>query len=475
MEMKLQHLEEPRLVFAYGEHVCPRHGIAAYRVFDATDSVRRDRVLVGAIGDSVSLEAFNQWLERCRNAIDRDSSAVQENLFPSFCGFKKGEGFDADLVTHADLQRQLRNTDVAELIEEKTTRQRVQKAVDLFYEEVKFLSEHRQVDVIVCVIPDRLHKVIAFDAKDEPEESLDASHDVTGEMNFRRALKAKAMHLGKPLQLMRETSLQSRVKTQQDDATKAWNFCSALYYKSGPTIPWKLASAQARPTSCALGISFYRSRDLQSLNTSLAQIFDELGNGLILRGTPVDISREDRNPHLSREQASQLFRRALEEYRVAMKTMPARVVVHKTSSYSQDEIAGFDEVAQELRIHTVDFVTVLDSKLRVFRKGQYPPYRGTFVSLTESRHLLYTRGSVWFYETYPGGHIPEPIEIRIVRSEESPTFLAAEILGLTKMNWNNTQFDGKYPVTLGCARKVGEILKYLGEHERTQSRYSYYM
>src|SRR5262245_44147658 len=61
-DMKLQHLEEPRLVFAYGEHVCPRHGIAAYRVFDAKDSVRRDKVLVGAVGDSVSLEAFNQWI-----------------------------------------------------------------------------------------------------------------------------------------------------------------------------------------------------------------------------------------------------------------------------------------------------------------------------------------------------------------------------------------------------------------------------
>ena len=473
--MKLQHLQEPRLVFADGEHICPRHGIATYRVFDAKETVRRDRVLVGAVGDSVSLEAFGKWIERCKLPIDADPSAIQPRLFPSFCGFAKGIGFDAELVSHPDLHRQLRNTDVEQLISVPTTRQRVKNAVELYYESVKFLSEHRQVDVIVCIIPDRLHKVISRDARDEPAESLETSHDVTGEMNFRRALKAKSMHLGKPLQLIRELSLQSDVKTQQDDATKAWNFSSALYYKSGPTIPWKLASGQARPTSCAIGISFYRSRDYQSLHTSLAQIFDELGNGLILRGTPVDISREDRNPHLSAEQASELFRRALDEYRVAMKTMPARVVVHKTSSYANEEIKGFNEAARDLRIDTVDFVTVLDSKLRLFRRGQYPPYRGSFISLGDKRHLLYTRGSVWFYETYPGLYIPEPIEMRIVRSEESPTFLANEILGLTKMNWNNTQFDGKYPVTLGCARKVGEVLKYLGEHERTQSRYSYYM
>lgn len=473
--MKLQHLPEPKLAFAHGEHVCPRHGIAAFRVFDAKESVRRERILVGAVGDSVSLELFSKWIERCKSSIERDTAAVQPNLFPAFCGFRKGEGFDTDLLSHPDLHRQVRNTDVSDILNLPTIRTRVEQAVELYYENVKFLAEHRQVDVVVCIVPDRLHEVIALDARDEKDESLDASHDVTGEMNFRRALKAKAMHLGKPLQLIREISLNSGVKTQQDDATKAWNFSTALYYKSGPTIPWKLVSGPPRPQSCALGIAFYRSRDYQSLNTSLAQIFDELGNGLILRGTPVDLDRDDRNPHLTEDQAATLFTRALDEYRIAMKTMPARVVVHKSSSFTPEEIAGFDAAARALRIDTVDLLTVIGSKLRVFRHGQYPPYRGTLVSLDQGRHLLYSRGSVWFYKTYPGMYIPEPIELRVVRSEESPTFLASEVLGLTKMNWNNTQFDGKYPVTLGCARKVGEILKYLGDEDRTQSRYSYYM
>lgn len=415
------------------------------------------------------------WIDRCKTPIEAVPEASQPKLFPGYCGFSKGFGFDAELVSHTDLNRQLRNTDIAEIIKIPTIRQRVERAVEVYYENVKFLAEHRQVDVIVCVVPDRLHEVIALDARSDAEETLDAMHDVTGEMNFRRALKAKAMHLGKPLQLLREASLKQGSKTLQDDATKAWNFSTALYYKSGPTIPWKLVTNPSQPASCAVGVAFYRSRDYQSLNTSLAQIFDELGNGLILRGTPVDISREDRNPHLTSEQATVLLKRALEEYRVAMKTMPARVVVHKSSGFTPEEIGGFDEAAQDMRIHTVDFVTVLDSTLRLFRQGQYPPYRGTFSSLDPVRHLLCTRGSVWFYETYPGMYIPEPIELRIVRSEESPLFLATEILGLTKMNWNNTQFDGKYPVTLGCARKVGEILKYLGEEERPQSRYSYYM
>jgi argonaute-like protein implicated in RNA metabolism and viral defense len=65
--------------------------------------------------------------------------------------------------------------------------------------------------------------------------------------------------------------------------------------------------------------------------------------------------------------------------------------------------------------------------------------------------------------------------VRIIESDESPGQICKEILGLTKMNWNNTQFDQKYPVTIGCARKVGQIMKYVPEGEHPQIRYSYYM
>ena len=284
------------------------------------------------------------------------------------------------------------------------------------------------------------------------------------------------MPLAKPLQLIRQVSIgKAQVADQQDDATKAWNFCTALYYKSGPTIPWKLAQDSAKVQSCAIGISFYRSRDRQTLSTSLAQIFDELGNGLILRGTPVDLDKDDRVPRLSANQTYDLLRAALNEYRVALRTYPARVVIHKSSNFSEEEIDGLESAAQDLAIDTVDFVTVMDSKLRLFRNGNYPPYRGTLAQLDDNRALLYTRGSVWHYQTYPGLYVPRPIELRIVKSEESSSFIVSEVLGLTKMNWNNTQFDGKYPVTLGCSRKVGEIMKYLHDSDTPQIRYGYYM
>ena len=463
------------MLFANGTHICPRRGITEYGVFDQSQATRRQEIFIGGVGTSHCVDLLTRWIERCRGVIAAASDVKQENLRLPFCGFNQGSGFGTDITFSSDLSRTLKNSEVKEILDIKNRDQRVLKAINYYYENIKFLAQNRHVDVIVCVIPEKLYKVIATE-ENSGEETLEDEESHFEELNFRRALKAKTMPLGKPLQLIRQVSLnETKVPGQQDDATKAWNFCTALYYKSGPTIPWKLDQSSAKASSCAVGLSFYRSRDRQILRTSLAQIFDELGNGLILRGTPVEIDKRDRVPRLSAQQAYELLMAALKEYRVALRTYPARVVIHKSSIFSEEEIEGLESAARKVNIDTVDFITVMDSELRLFREGNYPPYRGTLAQIDENRQLLYTRGSVWYYQTYPGLYVPQPIELRIVKSEESLSFIAREILGLTKMNWNNTQFDGKYPVTLGCSRKVGEIMRYLTDSDTPQIRYGYYM
>ena len=444
-------------------------------MFDQSQATRRSEIYVGGIGTSNCIDLLDKWIKRCGGVIAAASDAKQENLRLPFCGFNSKSGFGTDMRFSTDLSRTLKNSEVQEILDIGDRTTRVLRSIECYYENIKFLAQNRHVDVIVCVVPENLYEAIAIE-ETAGEETLEADESQYEELNFRRALKARAMPLAKPLQLIRQVTLdETKVAGQQDDATKAWNFCTALYYKSGPTIPWKLDQDNARASACAVGISFYRSRDRQTLNTSLAQIFDELGNGLILRGTPVDIDKDDRVPRLSAQQAHDLLAAALNEYRIALRTYPARVVIHKSSNFSDDEIDGLESAASAVNIDSVDFVTVMDSKLRLFRDGNYPPYRGTLAQIDEARQLLYTRGSVWYYQTYPGLYVPQPIELRSVKCEESPNFIAREILGLTKMNWNNTQFDGKYPVTLGCSRKVGEIMKYLTDADTPQIRYGYYM
>ena len=433
-------------------------------------------IILGVVGSAEDLEAFARLMERMKSPIISEKAEHKKNLFPDFCGFNDSTGFYSNLIFNEELGRQLKNSDINEVLKNKDRNQLVEAAINLYYEEVKFLSQNRPVDIVICILPKKIYDQVSKETLiDEPDEDLPVVETVSGELNFRRALKARCMHFAKPLQLIRGESLKEDVASQQNDATKAWNLSSAIYYKAGARNPWRLDADVTKPQSCALGVAFYRSRDKKSLNTSLAQVFDELGNGLILRGTPVNLAKDDRTPRLTANQSYDLFVSALAEYKNALRNFPARVVIHKSSNFSDEEMTGFEGAASDLDIDSVDFVTVMDSKLRLFRNGNYPPFRGSLMSVNEQRHLLYTRGSVWYYKTYPGMYIPQPLELRIIKSEQSPTFIAREILGLSKMNWNNTQFDGKYPITLSCARKVGEIMKYLEESDRPQIRYGYYM
>ena len=112
---------------------------------------------------------------------------------------------------------------------------------------------------------------------------------------------------------------------------------------------------------------------------------------------------------------------------------------------------------------------------KLFRAGTYPPWRGTLLSLDEQSQVLYTRGSVEFFAAYPGMYVPVPLWLRCQRVEQTPAALAAEILALTKLNWNSSQFDNMEPITLRAAKQVGDILKHVPPGGHLEPRYSYYM
>ncbi|GGX31661.1 hypothetical protein GCM10010383_72530 [Streptomyces lomondensis] len=56
-------------------------------------------------------------------------------------------------------------------------------------------------------------------------------------------------------------------------------------------------------------------------------------------------------------------------------------------------------------------------------------------------------------------YIPRPIGIRPVIPARNPRELAAEVLALTKMNWNQTRLDGRLPATLRTANQVKSVLR----------------
>jgi hypothetical protein len=72
-------------------------------------------------------------------------------------------------------------------------------------------------------------------------------------------------------------------RSRQDEASRAWNLHVALYYKAGGT-PWRLRRASTDLATCFVGVSFYRAAGSVTLDTAVAHILNERGDGVIVRG-----------------------------------------------------------------------------------------------------------------------------------------------------------------------------------------------
>ncbi|MEZ0612344.1 hypothetical protein ACAW74_27795 [Fibrella sp. WM1] len=480
--MKLTNLPEPLLEFGNGNtSICPKDGIRRFGPYDIHQQDRPEKVVVGVIGKSDSVDVVLTWLSECKYIVDAKPSK-QSRLFPSFMGFQEQNGFCSRLVYEEEYIRRINNTEFEEVYKVGSEDDVIESAVELYVRKIKWLSENKKPSVILCVVPESFVQHFNPNTKAEEGDAVDETSDeeekssTKQEYNFRRMLKARAMKHHIPIQIIRDR-INNPSGEMQDKASIAWNLFTALYYKAAGT-PWSLIRPPASVV-CYAGISFYQSRDRKSMQTSIAQIFNELGKGVILRGEdPIHVKKNDPVPHLTAEQSYRLMNRALAEYRESLHLAPQRLVVHKTSNFTEAEQEGIVEAARENRIDALDMVTIHQgTTFRLFREERYPPVRGTLLSFDEKNHLLYSRGSVPYFETYPGQYIPNPLQIRLFRHDASAELICNEILGLTKMNWNNTQFDRRLPITIECARKVGDILKYLpeGDDSDMELRYSFYM
>ena len=300
-------------------------------------------------------------------------------------------------------------------------------------------------------------------------------------------LKARAMHLGFPIQIVWEDVLdenakiplkvkQSSARQIQDLAGRSWNLLTTLYYKGTGRIPWRRMPKEGEYTACYIGISFYREVGGQQLFTSAAQMFDERGRGFILKGRRAHTESRGRHPYMTQEDARAIIEDVLAAYKVHHKTLPARVVVLKTSRFKDEEAEGIIQALDAVGTEMRDLVWIQESySVKILRDGSYPVLRGTFVELGRNG-LLYTTGSMPYYGTYPGMYDPRPLLLAPHHSCDSTiSQLAEEIFSLTKVNWNSTQMNQRLPIPIQAARKVGEVLKYMDEGQVESSDYRRYI
>jgi hypothetical protein len=189
--MNYTYLEEPLLEFGEDTHICPRAGIADFSVYDSKNHPRRNDIYIGAIGTNPNFDLFNAWLKKISTQIPAKSSD-KPNLFPPFIGFNKYSGYKKDFVLSDTNIKPILSKEISKIINIKQSIERIEAAVKLYAEKIKFLAQNKTPEVIVCIIPDKLYDVIhsqRITADEQAEDHLESKV----ETNFRRMLKAKTM------------------------------------------------------------------------------------------------------------------------------------------------------------------------------------------------------------------------------------------------------------------------------------------
>jgi hypothetical protein len=493
LAIKLSHYDDPLLEFGSGEYATPKDGLATAGPYSLRLGGSHQRQLrVGIVGTSATIRAADGLLQRLKGGLRSDSPNLA--LFPDFPPFvdvfacelhRAPDAIVSDSALRSALGRRPRDAFVA--------------CIDLWAEGIESLSERDVVpDVVVCALPPELvercrrieqalparirqhvqrNKALRnagqgtlFDATEAT--SIEAAAEPTVEdllyRDFRLALKARAMSARMPIQLLTEHAWDDE-KRNEDPATRAWNLGVALFYKSGG-IPWR--TRPRTEETCFVGVSFHHLRTTHRhvVYSSVAQAFSSDGEGYALRGEARPWDEQTRQPHMTAKQAEELIRNVVDAYRARSGRSPLRLVIHKTSAYTDDERTGIMRALDSVPL--VQMLTLRDGDFRLMRQGTYPPHRGTACQVGDARYL-FTVGYMPQVLTYPGPHIPVPLEV--LGAGDDFDGAVEDILALTKMNWNSAKSWGALPISLSFARKVGGVMAELPTDQSPNASFRYYM
>ena len=297
--------------------------------------------------------------------------------------------------------------------------------------------------------------------------SFRTASDISPDFNLHDALKLYATEKGIKLQLIEEKSINS-----YDPCKVMWGLSTSLYAKATGVL-WHPEAIQN--DTAYIGIS-YAFSEQKRICIGCSQLFDSTGTGIrmVLRKINNPIFLGKSNPYMREDDARTMMTELREQYyHSAPVNALKRVVIHKTTPFIREEIAGIMQAFSGIE---VELVQIQDyCPWRGIRFGTDPGpkaygfavKRGLAVKLDRDSFLLWTHGCVIHpelsgsYNYYKGSRgIPAPLLVRRFAGKASGDTLAKEILMLTKMNWNSG--DSLYktlPVTLDFAKVLARMSK----------------
>ncbi|HEU4675297.1 MAG TPA: hypothetical protein VFS29_04885 [Motilibacteraceae bacterium] len=313
-------------------------------------------------------------------------------------------------------------------------------------------------DVVVFYLPERWQE-----------------HFVAPEFDLHDHVKAAAATLGLPTQIVTDQAMTYRCR-----ASVNWRLSTALYAKAGGT-PYKLATGGLLdPSTAYVGLAYgirEPGRSGQGFVVCCSQMFDAQGGGLEFVAYEVSDEVDPRNPLLSAAQMRLVLARALNVYadRHAGRR-PTNLVVHKTIPFTDDEAQGAADAWGRVEGLTCISLTrpgwrgVLVTGVGDERSGGprygYAVDRGTLVQLDGHRALLWVAGNAreatLTGKSYLQGGKGTPRPLLLTRHVGAGPLAepAAQVLALTKMDWNTDALYGSLPATLTYAQVLARIVKH---------------
>lgn len=500
--MKVIRLPEPQLRFKNGIATYCKVGLNVGGPYDSIKDSHKNKIVLGLIGTKELVDKTRDWVSLCNDEIPskphKEKDDINKELFPDFPGCSLA--FESTLVIEDRFVQEIKLGEYGKLDRANNVAY-TKGLIELFEEKLKLMLEvsgDLKPDVILCVLTEEMydlghaagdyHKKLKrkeidpnqlnifrdidlFSDKPDPKDEEEPFY-----LNFRSMMKKVAMSkgVGVPVQLLRPSTIDPDDKTTQNAATKAWNFCTGVYYKAG-NHPWILDDIDKK--TCYLGISFYHRKSAyqDDVYTSMAHMFANDFEDIILRGRKVEFDEVLGEPFLDYDKSNTLITSALKVFSTHREAKPKRIVIHKTSGFREAEVKGFSEALDKENI-MYDLVTLRKSPMRMIRYGSMPVPRGSMYAV-DDLNFLYTKGYVPELRTYPGVHVPAPFEVIRAKGDSSYKEISKEILSLTKLNWNTADFCSGLPITIGFSRNVGQVLKVFEETEteEPEQRYRFYM
>ena len=320
-----------------------------------------------------------------------------------------------------------------------------------------FQTQLSDFDVLVIYIPKSFVK-FREDNTYDPDFNL---HD---------AIKLYGTNKGIKIQFIEERSLDAN-----DKCKVMWALSTSLYAKASGVL-WHPVVLEDE--TAFVGISYAKS-NTKGICIGCSQLFDSTGTGIRLILKKLDDPQYiGKNPYMKRDEARTTISKLREEY---YKCDPVaklrRIVIHKTTPFTSQEIAGFTDALEgieDIELLQIQGYSPYRAVKYFIQEGKicpdyFPIDRGTTVKLSNNCFLLWTHGCVMgddignckYKNYYKGGRgIPTPVLVKRFYGKASGDTLVKEILMLTKMNWNSG--DNLYknmPVTLDFAKTLSRMSK----------------